>query len=75
MSKKKQWSNRELFFGSGMINYMVEHHQVDHIIAALITSKYIKDIDVEDATVQHLGPDYFAIQVLMAEKIIPYRAI
>lgn len=62
-------------FMRDIANHMVNHFEVEPNVALVLAMKYIKDIDVEDVTVQHIGADYFAIQILMAEKVIPYKAI
>ena len=69
------YTERKVAFMNSMVSYMSEHHGVDLTRAVIIVKKYIHEIDVEDVTVQHVGADYFAIQILMAEKVIPYHAI
>lgn len=64
--------SKELFVQS-MAKHMVKHFSVQEDEAKEMANKHANDIDTEDVTVQQLGPDYFAIQILMAEKVIPYR--
>lgn len=54
---------------------MQEHHQIDKIKAQELMDKYIEDIETDRPSVQHLGPDYFAINILMAEGLIPKQPI
>lgn len=73
MNGKGFLTANQIIFAYSIIDYMREHHDVDNSIGVRITFKHIRDIDVEDATAQHLGADYFALQIMMAEGIIPYR--
>jgi outer membrane receptor for ferric coprogen and ferric-rhodotorulic acid len=73
MDKSGFMSDSGIFFAHAMIEYMHKEHGIDRGTGARITFKYIKEIDIEDATAQHLGPDYFALQIMMAEGLIPYK--
>lgn len=63
-----------LFFDS-MKKYMVENYRVSSDLVEKLVNKYRDKIDTDDITTQHLGPDYFALQILMVEKIIQYKPI
>lgn len=60
-------------FHKQIVQHMVEHFAVQAEQARTLARKYAGDINVNDPFVQQLGADYFAIQMLMAEKIIPYQ--
>lgn len=60
-------------FKKQIVRHMVEHFTIQEEQALAMASKYAGDIQVNDPFVQQLGADYFAIQILMAEKIIPYQ--
>lgn len=62
-------------FEKQIMRHMVDHFNVPKEKALVMVSKYIGDINVEENIVQQLGPDYFAIQILMQEKIIPYQPL
>lgn len=63
-----------LFFDC-MKKYMEENYRVSSDIVEKLVNKYKDKIDTDDITTQHLGPDYFALQILMVEKIIQYKPI
>ena len=65
----------ESLFLEHMVKHMVEAFQVESKLAHELAQKYISSINVSDVTTQHIGADYFAIQILMAEGIIPYKPI
>lgn len=58
-----------------MVSYMFEVHGVEVKEGFKLAKKYINDIDIDSSMANHLGYDYFAIQILMAEGIIPYKPI
>lgn len=68
---KEQQTN----FSNAAVAYMKAHHQIPETQAQELMDKYIEDIETDKPIVQQLGPDYFAIQILMAEGLIPYRPI
>lgn len=71
---KERTDNRKIFSDSA-VEYMHENYAVNKVRAQELMSAYIDKINVNDPITQHLGPDYFAIQILMAEEIIPYQAM
>lgn len=66
-------TNSKANFSSSAARFMNEHYHIDLKVAKDLMTKYIDEIDVNDHTTQQLGADYFAIQILMAENIIPYK--
>lgn len=62
-------------FISSAVTYMNTHHNIQLSHAKQLMEKYIYDIVVTSPVVQQLGTDYFALQILMAEGIIPYQPI
>lgn len=69
---KERTDNRKVFSDSA-VDYMHENYAINKVRAQELMSAYIDEINVNDPITQHLGPDYFAIQILMAEEIIPYQ--
>ena len=45
------------------------------LIATKIMSKYIVHINIEDLIIQHIGPCYYAYQVLIYEHLVPIVAL
>ena len=45
------------------------------LIATKIMSKYIVHINIEDLIIQHIGPCYYAYQVLIYEHLVPFVAL
>lgn len=66
---------RQASFSKAAVQYMNTHHDIPEAQAQELMDKYIEDIETDKPIVQQLGPDYFAIQILMAEGLIPYRPI
>lgn len=81
MSKKEALDSRgtdayetaEERFKKQIVRHIVEHFNMEEEQARALASKHAGDINVNDPFVHQLGADYFAIQLLMAEKIIPYQ--
>ncbi len=69
----KQKLNAQQVFTNHAVSFMQEAYDVERSIAEGLMAKYISDIDVSDPTTQHLGPDYFATQILMEENVIEYQ--
>lgn len=67
--------NSKANFSNSAARFMNEHYHIDLKVAEDLMAKYIDEIDVNDHTTQQLGADYFAIQILMAEELIPYQPI
>lgn len=72
MAIKERTDNRKVFSDSA-VDYMHENYAVNKVRAQELMSAYIDAINVNDPITQHLSPDYFVIQILMAEEIIPYQ--
>lgn len=64
--------NKKAFYDSA-IRYMGEHYDVDKVFAEKLVNYYFDKIDTEDVITQQLGPDYFALEVLIAEGITLYK--
>lgn len=60
-------------FSNQAAEYMIQNHNIPPELAYQLMAKYIDEINVNDVTTQQLGSDYFAIQILMAEELIPYQ--
>lgn len=74
MSEKEILKNKKVF-SDGMVDYMIKHYNVNKERAEKLVGEYIGVINVSDSITQHLGVDYFSIQILMEEEIIPYQPI
>lgn len=72
MAIKERTDSREIFSNSA-VNFMHDNYAINFADAQKLMSSYIGEIDVNDPITQHLGPDYFALQILMEEGIIPYQ--
>lgn len=55
------------------IDYMIESYGVDREVAEGLVERYGNGIDVRNEVIQHLGPDYIAIQMLMVEGMLDYE--
>lgn len=71
----KERTDSRRMFSNNAAEYMHSIYDVELDKAKRLMAEYIDEIDVNDPTTQHLGPDYFALQILMAENIIPYRPL
>lgn len=40
-----------------------------------IMNKYIDKLEVSDSIVQHIGPEYYAYQILIKEKLVDFVAL
>lgn len=60
-------------FWMDAIDYMVESYVVDREVAEGLVDRYGNGIDVRNEVIQHLGPDYIAIQMMMVEGILDYE--
>ncbi|WP_214831016.1 hypothetical protein [Exiguobacterium sp. s56] len=69
----KQRTDSKKLFSIAAVNFMSANYEVNKENAEEMVEEYIDQINVNSAAVQHLGPDYFALQILMAKKIIPYE--
>lgn len=38
-------------------------------------NKYIVKLEVSDSIVQHIGPEYYAYQILIKEKLVDFVAL
>lgn len=61
-------------FLNNMINFATTKG-VNKLIATKIMSKYIAHINIEDPIIQHIGPCYYAYQVLICEHLVPFVAL
>ena len=52
------------------VNKVICQHQ-----ALLIINKYIHTLDTSDSIVQHIGPEYYAYQILINEKLVDFVAL
>ena len=43
--------------------------------AQRIMNKYIDKLEVSDPIVQHIGPEYYAYQILINEKLVDFVAL
>ena len=43
--------------------------------AQRIMNKYIDKLEVSDSIVQHIGPEYYAYQILINEKLVDFVAL
>ena len=43
--------------------------------AQRIMKKYIDKLEVSDPIVQHIGPEYYAYQILIKEKLVDFVAL
>lgn len=68
-TKSAENSANESFLDE-VVKVLVEDHNVDEELANNMISFYMKNFDSQTATAQHLGPDYFAVQILQEENLI-----
>lgn len=69
---KQRTNNREVFL-IATVNFISTNYSIDKETAEKMVEEYINQIDVDSPTIQHLGPDYFALQILMIKGVIPYK--
>lgn len=62
--QKEKWETKKSFW-EDMVLFMVEESEIPLREAMEQANKFIDRIDTEDYIVQHIGPHYFAIKILM----------
>ncbi|HAT55654.1 MAG TPA: hypothetical protein DCW31_10555 [Lactobacillus sp.] len=65
--------NRNFF--NDMTDYVMKEGHMSHEKAEHLVNPLRSTIDTNMPYVQHTGPIYFAMRLLMREGIIPYKAI
>ena len=52
------------------VNNVIRDHQ-----AQLFFNNYFDKLDISDSIVQHIGPEYYAYQILINEKLVDFVAL
>lgn len=62
-------------FWDDAVSYMIGEYGLGREEAIGLVERYGEGIDVRNEVIQHLGPDYIAIQMMMVEGLLEYESM